>query len=1068
MAVRKRRSTKAPQSERATEARATESKTPEPKARKSRTSKKQTVASDAPPRRGAAEPIDPRYPSMVRVSREIGGRTLELETGRMAKLADGAVVARYGDTMVLATAQAASSDRDDIDFLPLTVDYREKAAAAGKFPGGFFKREGRPTTRETLTSRIIDRAIRPLFPDGFRRETQVLVQVLSTDKENDSDVLAALSAFAAVAISSIPHGRVLGASRIGLIDGKLRINPTWTELQSPENKLNLTVCAHSDAVVMVEAEADQIGEDVVLEALELAQEVCEEIAGMIEELVRLAGRTKIEFIAPARDEKLAAAIEKKFGKDLLAAPVAAGDKAARGAAKRAVRQAVLDAFPAPSDADEKAATKHKKFVVSVIEKQFDKGEREAILSGRRADGRGTTDIRQLTMEVGVLPRVHGSALFTRGETQALCIATLGTIDDRQFIDGIYPEDRRRWLLHYAFPPFSVGEVRRFLAPGRREIGHGALAERAVGMILPPQDQFAYTLRVTSEVLESNGSSSMATVCGATLALMDAGVPIKQPVAGIAMGLVVEGKRIAILSDILGSEDHCGDMDFKVAGTGRGITALQMDIKCEGLSRETMEQALEQAREGRLHILREMLVVMRRPRETVSIHAPRLVTFPIPLEKIGAVIGPGGRTIRGLQEEFSCRIAVQDDGKIEVCGSDAVKVETCIARIKDMTAEVELGKVYSGRVTGLKEFGAFVEILPGQEGLVHVSELSSGFVRSVADVVAIGDMIDVKVIDIDDFGKVKLSRKALLPPEEGESAPPRDREAPGEVEAGFGEDEPRGPRPPRDRERPRGGRDRDDRPRGGDRERRPMGDRDRAPREERGPTDRDRGDRPERSARPDRADRPERVARPERDDRFERADRPERADRFERGERPDRVDRPERGERPARSDRPDRAERFDRPERAERLDRPERADRGRPAPVDDRPARGYDRDDRPRRPERAERPERSEGPYRSERPAREPRADRDEPRGRPQERIRPARTDEPAPIRAREPVGFDDDFEPVDRPAPRAGREDRPEPRAAGRDDRGDGERGARRPTERSAAGEDAEGDRSRLRRRRRR
>jgi polyribonucleotide nucleotidyltransferase len=962
---------------------------------------------------------DPRYPNMARVEREIGGRTMSLETGRMAKLADGAIVARYGDTMILATAQCASSDRDDIDFFPLTVDYREKAAAAGKFPGGFFKREGRPTTREILTCRIIDRSIRPLFADGFKRETQVLTQVLATDKENDSDILAAVASFAALAISSIPNGKTLGAVRIGLVDGKLKINPSWTETRSDDNKLNLTVSAHRDAIVMVEAGADQLGEDVVLRALELAHEVCCEIAEMIDELVDMVGKPKLTFTPPAFDEKLAKAIEKKFGKDLAAAPVSEGDKFARGAAKDKVKKAVKEAFPVPEGATAAEAVVHQKTVSGAIEKGFKQGERASILAGRRADGRGTTDIRPITIDVGVLPRVHGSALFTRGETQALCVATLGTVDDQQFIDGIYPEDKRRWLLHYSFPPFSVGEVRRMLAPGRREIGHGALAERAVEVVLPGRDEFAYTLRVTSEILESNGSSSMATVCGATLSLMDAGVPIKQPVAGIAMGLVVEGKDVAILSDILGSEDHCGDMDFKVTGTGSGITALQMDIKCEGLSRQTLEDALEQARQGRLHILREMLKTIRRPREAVSAHAPKLVSFPIPADKIGTVIGPGGRTIRGMQEEFDCRIAVIETGKVEVCGADAAKVDACIARIQDMTAEVEMGRVYKGRVTGLKEFGAFVEILPGQEGLVHVSELSNEFIRSVTDVVKVGDEIEVKVIDIDDFGKVKLSRKALLaPPAEGEGG-------------GDGR-----------RER----RDREDRGERGERRDRPF-------REERG----DRGDRGERGDRRDRGERrPRRDVEPVEDapvrfdddevvePRGERGGRGEREDREERRPRRDEFDdeaprrrgRDDDGDEPA-AERPRREEPSE--ERRPRRDRGER--RPRRDEFSDEPRRDSgDRYDRPARAEREDRParaEREDRPARAEREDRPRREDRDDRGGR---RDRPARGGD-----ERRGGGSRDDDRPS-RPAPRDDEFgwDEPAPRRDDGEREGGGERRPRR------------------------
>jgi polyribonucleotide nucleotidyltransferase len=1037
-----------------------------------------------PKARAHASP-DPRYPEMARVEREIGGRTLSLETGRMAKLADGAIVARYGDTMVLATAQCAPSDRDDIDFFPLTVDYREKAAAAGKFPGGFFKREGRPTTREILTCRIVDRSIRPLFADGFKRETQVLTQVLATDKENDSDVLAAVASFAALAISSIPNGKTLGAVRIGLVDGKLRINPTWSDLRSTENRLNLMVSAHRDAIVMVEAGADQLAEEIVLEALELAHEVCCEITDMIDELVELVGKPKLTFTPPSRDDKLAAAIEKKFGKLLMAAPVAGADKHERGAAKDAAKKQVVEAFPVPEGASPAVAALHKKTLSEVVGELFKKGERASILDGRRADGRGHTAIRPLAIEVGVLPRVHGSSLFTRGETQALCVATLGTVDDQQFIDGIYPEEKRRWLLHYSFPPFSVGEVRRMLGPGRREIGHGALAERAIEQVLPPRDDFAYSLRVTSEVLESNGSSSMATVCGATLALMDAGVPIKQPVAGIAMGLVVEGKRVAILSDILGSEDHCGDMDFKVAGTGKGITALQMDIKCEGLQRQTLEDALEQARQGRLYLLREMLNTIRRPRETVSMHAPRLVSFPIPGDKIGSIIGPGGRTIRAMQEEFECRIAVLDTGKVEVCGADAVKVEACIARIKDMTAEIELGKVYKGRVTGLKEFGAFVEILPGQEGLVHVSELSDGFIRSVTDVVKVGDEIEVKVIDIDDFGKVKLSRRALLAPRE-------------DAPAGGGERRDRGEREGRrDRDDREGRRDRDDRRERGDRGRdRPRRDFepaaehvvepvaevvidpvevdfedevvDRAPPRPAGPR---RGGPDERRERRERPDRPERGERPDRPERGERPDRPERGERPDRPERGERPERPERGERPERRDRPDRPERGERPDRdvrrrdrddlpvreieprAERsFERRDRDDRGpRVAPdladADRGPRRGrpFDRDEQVARPRRPEADDEVRGGGGAERRPRRPVRDEfDE-----QPPRRPARPEPEAP-----PVRADFDDRPARRPVrdavdvPPAARDDfddwsePPAPRVEPQDD--DDPRGRRR------------------------
>ncbi len=701
----------------------------------------------------------------VRVEREIGGRILTLETGRMARQADGSVVARYGDTMILATAQSAGA-RDDIDFFPLTVDYREKYSAGGRFPGGFFKREGRPTTREILTCRIIDRSIRPLFPDGFRKETQVLSQVLSSDLEIESDVLAAVGSFASVAVSSIPHERNLGCARIGLVGDKLLVNPTWSVIKSPECKLNLTVAGHKDALVMVEAGANEISEDVMLEALHLGHQVCRDIAEMVDELVKHAGKEKMEVQVPERNQQLDRAIDKQFGKALRESAVAGSNKHERGDAKKAVVNQVLEAFPPDAGLDEKESKAHEKYVKTVSRELQAKGERESILNGRRADGRDALTIRPISIEVGMLPKVHGSALFTRGETQALCICTLGTSDDAQMRDGIYPEDPQAFMLHYAFPPFSVGEVRRFLAPGRREVGHGALAERSISTVLPPGSEFPYTIRVTSEILESNGSSSMASVCGGTLALMDAGVAIREPVAGIAMGLIMEGGKVAILSDILGSEDHCGDMDFKVAGTGKGLTALQMDIKCEGLTRELLAEAMDQAREGRLHILRKMLNVLRAPRKELSPNAPRLIMVQVPVDKIGAIIGPGGAHVRKLQTDYQVRVAIEDSGQVTIAGVDAEKAESCADYIRSMTAEVEIGTVYTGRVTSIKEFGAFIEILPGQEGLCHVSELSNSFVRSVTDVARIGDELEVKVIEIDDFGKIRLSRRAHMEPAEG--------------------------------------------------------------------------------------------------------------------------------------------------------------------------------------------------------------------------------------------------------------------------------------------------------------
>ncbi len=922
---------------------------------------------------------------MVRVSREIGGRTLTLETGRMAKQADGAIITRYGDTVVLSTAQSSKA-RDDIDFFPLTVDYRERYPAAGRFPGGFFKREGRPTNREILTCRIIDRSIRPLFPDGFKKECQVLSQVLATDMETESDVVAAIGSFAALAVSSIPHQEHLGACRIGMIDGKFIINPTWTQVKSAENDLTLTLAGHKDAIVMVEAGANEVEEDVILEALRCGKDVCAEVAELVTTLVKEAGKEKMEFTPPKRDEELDAAIAKKFASNFKKAVSTKGDKHERSAASKAVREQAHEAFPAPEGADEK---KHKKYVNGVCNDIQKKAERETILKGRRSDGRDSKTIREITIEVGVLPRVHGSVLFTRGETQSLCIATLGTVDDRQNRDGIYQEDPQHFMLHYTFPPFCVGEVRRMMGPGRREIGHGTLAERSVERLLPSREEFPYTMRVTSEILESNGSSSMASVCGGTLALMDAGVPLRQPVAGIAMGLVMEGKKYEILSDILGSEDHCGDMDFKVAGTGKGLTALQMDIKCDGLTQNLLTEALEQARQGRLHILKKMLSALARPRSDISPNAPRILTVQVPVEKIGFIIGPSGKNIRALQADYGVKISIDDTGLVNIGGFDAKTAEACAAYIGDMTREVEPGELYTGRVTSIKDFGCFVEILPGQEGLCHVSELSNEFIHAVTDVVRIGDSLEVKVLDIDDFGKIKLSHKATLSGDGDDDKEPVFKRGKGrsvddyedgaeeaeeiaeevdensaeddsdDYEDGDGAEEVEESRSSTDSSRSRdagpqdrGGRDRGRSKHGG----RDGGDRDRGGRS-------DRGDRPSRG-RSDRPDR-DRGGRGDRDrparsdsDRGGRGDRdrPARSDR-DRGGRGDR-DRPERSDRdrgdrdrPASSDR-DRGDR-DRPERSDR-DRGGRGDRDRPASSDrDRGGRGdRDRSDRPsRRPRR---------------------------------------------------------------------------------------------------------------------
>ena len=1015
---------------------------------RSRTTKKTTTKSRGSAAASASESKAAADPTgKVVVERQIGGRTLTLETGRMAKLSDGAVVARYGDTMVLACVNSNKAP-DHVDFFPLTVDYREKTSAAGVIPGGFFKREGRPTTKEILACRIIDRSIRPMFPDGFRRDVQVLSQVLSTDRENDPDVVAAIASFASLAVSSLPHGQSLGMVRIGCVDDELVVNPLWSDLQSENNSLNLTVAGHADAVVMVEAGAKEVSEETMLEALELAHETVREIVGMIEELVAAAGKPKMEFTPPEPDSDLESAIDKQFGKQLRAAPVTPGPKQERNAAIKAAKEEVVAAFPAPEELDEAATKAWQKKVDGIISGIVKGAERDSILKGKRADGRDSTTVRPITIEVGVLPRVHGSVLFTRGETQALGVVTLGGIEDQQIIDGLMPEPKKRFLLHYSFPPFSVGETKRVLAPGRREIGHGALAERGLEPLLPSRDEFAYTIRVTSEILESNGSSSMATACAGTLAMMDAGVPIKQPVAGIAMGLVMQGKKYAVLSDILGSEDACGDMDFKVVGTGRGITALQMDIKCDGLTRKILAEALEQARQGRLHILREMLKALRSPRQALSPNAPRLETVQVPNEKIGLIIGPGGKNIRQMQEDFECKIAIEDSGLCTVTGLDAEKVMACLDYIKSMTAEVELGAVYEGRVTAIKEFGAFVEILPGQEGLVHVSELSNDFIRAVTDVVRIGDEVKVKVIAIDDFGKVKLSRKALLPP--GESA----------AEAGDGDEferdrEPAGRSDSRGRDRKQAGRGRDQ---DDDREVRPA-------RRSRGSHDEQ--DEPE--ARDERRPRRPRRERPDWQDDDEQPrggrrghGRDERDD-VEPVEEPDYRSRSGRG----RSSRPGRDDSF--------------GDRDEPAR---RPARGRGRRDRDDRYDgRDARDDDAPPPSRSRRPVeddeRSPRAprSRDDDAPPPSRSRRPVEDDERAP---RAPRSRDDDAPPPSRSrrpvddderSPRAPRSrgddgrsrrdhDDERPRRSGRDrdsDRGRRSRDDEQPPRTEAAGSRSRG-----------
>jgi len=691
-----------------------------------------------------------------KVERQIGRHTLTIESGTLAKQADGAAVVRYADTVILATAVAGPKP-EHLDFFPLWVDYREKTYAAGKFPGGFIKREGRPTTKEILTMRLIDRPIRPLFPDGYEADLQVMAVVLSADKENDPDVLSMIGGSAALHVSAIPFKEAIGAVRVGRIDGEFVLMPTRTELETSD--IDLVVAGTRDAVMMVEGGAREVDEATMLGAISVGHQAVREIVGMLEELRASCGKPKIEVEPVETDAELVRIIETDYLERIREANFLKG-KLERQQVLQGIRDELVEKLTAPPG-DEAEAKYTRSQVYGVFYDLEKKVVREGILEGRRPDGRLLTDIRPIDIEVGVLPRTHGSAVFTRGETQALCVATLGTTSDEQIVDGLSDEYSKRFMLHYNFPPFSVGEVKPIRGPSRRDIGHGALAERALHAVIPDVEKFGYTMRIVSDILESNGSSSMATVCGATLCLMDAGVPIHYPVAGIAMGLVKEGDKEVILTDIQGAEDHYGDMDFKVAGTQRGITALQMDIKIGGISEELMAKALEQAREGRIEVLREMLSVLARPRAELSTYAPRLIRMMIPPDKIGAVIGPGGKIIRALQEETQTQIDIEDDGTVAILGPDDAAIAGARERIEALTATPEVGKIYDGKVVSLKDFGAFVEILPGQDGLLHISELSREYVRNVSDVVKEGDEVRVKIIAIDDQGRIKLSRKAVL-------------------------------------------------------------------------------------------------------------------------------------------------------------------------------------------------------------------------------------------------------------------------------------------------------------------
>jgi polyribonucleotide nucleotidyltransferase len=691
-----------------------------------------------------------------KIETTFAGRPLRIETGKLAKQAAGSVSVQFGDTMVIA-AVTVSPNVSLLPFFPLTVEYREKTYAAGKIPGGFLKREGRPSDKEILAARIIDRSIRPMFPEGFKNEVQVFVTVVSADQENDADILGAYAASLALTVSPVPWNGPLATVRVGRMEGNWILNPTFQQLEF--STIDVTVSGNAESIIMVEGGALEVSEQEMLDALKVAQMGIRELVGHAAQLGKAAAKPKMEWNAAASDETLAGRV-----RDLAESAMAKGlnvrDKSARARSLAAVRDEVLQVLSGDfADRAKEIATHLEDIEYRVMRAQvLDKGE--------RIDGRDLDTVRPISIETGMLPRAHGSALFTRGQTQALVAVTLGTSDDEQRIDSIdvVGETTKSFMLHYNFPPYSTGEVKMIRGTSRREIGHGALAERALQPLLPAFDSFPYTLRVVSEILESNGSSSMATVCGGSLALMDAGVPMRAPCAGVAMGLVKEGDRVAILTDILGAEDHLGDMDFKVAGTEQGITSIQMDIKIQGIDLGLMEQALAKAKQGRLHILGEMKQALSAPRPELSPHAPRIITIQIKPDKIGDIIGPKGKTIRGIQDATGAKISVDDSGVVTIAAVGGEAGQKAREMIMGIVAEPEVGKVYEGPVKSTTAFGAFVEIIPGVEGLLHISELQHGRTEKTEDVVKKGDIVQVKLLEVDDRGRMKLSRKALLPKE----------------------------------------------------------------------------------------------------------------------------------------------------------------------------------------------------------------------------------------------------------------------------------------------------------------
>ena len=706
--------------------------------------------------------------SHITKSLEVGGKTITLETGKLAKQANGAVMISSGDNYVLCTVTASDEAKPGQDFFPLTVDYREKTASVGKIPGGFFKREARPTEKEILSSRLIDRPIRPMFPEGFFNEVQLLCSVYSSDKENDSDVLAAIGGSAALLISDIPFEEPISEVRVSRVNGELIVNPSYKQVV--EGDYDITIAGTVDSIMMVEGEGREISEAELLEAIKFGHKFIAEICVFQKEFMKEVGKQKREIAAGEDISEMEKDVKDICEADLKTVTGTILSKEERKLKNKEIHDKVIAALGEKYPEQEKMLAKIIHDIQYVV-------MRDMVLNeGKRLDGRKTTDIRNIATEVGILPRTHGSALFTRGQTQSLTTVTLGTKRDEQMIEGLKELSTKRFILHYKFPPFSTGEVGGRPGPGRREIGHGNLAERSLKNLLPTEEEFPYTIRILSDILESNGSSSMATVCAGSMALMEAGVKLKKPIAGIAMGLIMEGDKTAILSDILGDEDHFGDMDFKVAGTNDGITAIQMDIKVRGISFDIMEKALAQAKDGRIHILGEMKKTIETARESISKYAPHLYSMSIPKDLIGAVIGPGGKMIRHIVAESGAELNIDDDGIVTIAAID--KEQAAIARrmIEALTEVPEIGKVYEGKIKGIKDFGAFVEILPGKEGLLHISEIDNKRVNKVEDVLKAGQMVTVKLLGIDDAGKLKLSRKVLLPKEE---AKPVSNEAPKE-------------------------------------------------------------------------------------------------------------------------------------------------------------------------------------------------------------------------------------------------------------------------------------------------